>query len=390
MVAEVIGIGILLPIVPLLFTEPSSQFFMLESQKITLGYILVGLTIGLYPLAQFFATPVLGELSDIYGRKKVLQASITGTVISTLIFAQGIIWGSIEILLASRIVNGATGGLISVAQATIADVSSKEKKSKNFGIIGAAFGTGFIIGPFLGGVLSSDILPFLNPTTPFYFAAAVSAASLLYLSLRLRETSPMEDKSVDWKKPFSQLRKGLRLPGLKNLFGANFFYISGFSFFTTFLPVYLIQKFGLTQFQVGNFFLYLGVLILIGQVILVPTLFKRFSESRVMPVTMFLTGIFILSFYLPSTLAILLALVPLYAFNNSITMVSLQTLISNRTSDSDQGLALGTSQSLRSLGNAFPSMLSGFAAALSNPGIPLVVAGAIISGTAIGYHMLER
>ena len=155
-IAEVISFGVLIPIVPLLFTEPSSSYFILpEGLTVNQGYLILGLLIGLYPLGQFVATPILGEISDIYGRKKVIQISILGTVISSLIFAYGILVASIPILLFSRVVNGLTGGLISVAQASIADLSDKAHKSKNFGIIGMAFGIGFIFGPFLGGFLSS-------------------------------------------------------------------------------------------------------------------------------------------------------------------------------------------------------------------------------------------
>ncbi|MFB6208961.1 MAG: MFS transporter [Candidatus Nanohaloarchaea archaeon] len=387
--AEVIGLGILIPIVPLLFTEPSSQFFMLGSGSITLGYILLGLTVGLYPLAQFFSTPILGELSDIYGRKRVIQLSVIGTIAATLIFAFGILKGSVAVLLASRALNGATGGLISVAQATIADVSEQNSKSKNFGIIGAAFGTGFIIGPFLGGVLSSDLYPFLNPATPFFFAASLSALSLLYVSLKLRETSPMEKSSINWKKPFSQVVKGLKLPGLKKLFGTSFFYFAGFAFYTTFLPVYLIKRFGFSQFQVGNTYLYLGVFILLTQLVIVPRLFKRCRETRVMPLTLFLTGFFILSLILAPEKVIFFGLLAFFAVNNSISMVSIQTLISNKAPEKDQGLALGTNRSVRAMATAFPAMLSGFAAALSNPGIPLVIAGSIIMATALIYSSIR-
>jgi len=192
-VAEVVSFGVLIPIVPLLFTEPSSSFFMLPAGlSVQTGYLLLGLLIGLYPLGQFLATPILGELSDIYGRKRVIQLSIFGTVVSSIIFGIGILYGSIAVLFFSRIVNGLTGGLISVAQATIADVTDDADKSKNFGKIGMAFGIGLILGPFLGGFLSSDILSFFSATTPFFFAAALSFVSLIYSSIALEETSPME------------------------------------------------------------------------------------------------------------------------------------------------------------------------------------------------------
>lgn len=389
-VAEVISFGVLIPIVPLLFTEPSSNFFILpEGLTIDQGYLLLGLLIGLYPLGQFFSTPLLGEMSDIYGRKKVIQISVMGTVVSSLIFAYGLMVASIPILLFSRVINGLTGGLISVAQASIADLSDKDHKSKNFGIIGMAFGIGFIFGPFLGGLLSSDLSPLFGVVTPFLFAAGLSSLSLVYSNRKMVETSPMEDKKINWKKPLTQLSKGLRLPGLKKLFAANFFYFSGFAFFTTFIPVYLVQNFGFTQFDTGNFFLYIGLLLIIGQGLIVPKLFSRKAESKVMPYTLFFTGLFMFLQPVASSLMLFMAAVTLFSINNSVTQVSLNTLISNNASDKDQGLALGTNQSVRALANSGPSMISGAVAAAFDPAASLMVAGTVVMSTALVYSLTE-
>lgn len=389
-VAEVISFGVLIPIVPLLFTEPSSNFFILpEGLTIDQGYLLLGLVIGLYPLGQFFSTPLLGEMSDIYGRRKVIQISVMGTVVSSLIFAYGLMVASIPILLFSRVINGLTGGLISVAQASIADLSDKDHKSKNFGIIGMAFGIGFIFGPFLGGLLSSDLSPLFGVVTPFLFAAGLSSLSLVYSNRKMVETSPMDNKNINWKKPLTQLSKGLRLPGLKKLFAANFFYFSGFAFFTTFIPVYLVQNFGFTQFDTGNFFLYIGLLLIIGQGLIVPKLFSRKAESKVMPYTLFFTGLFMFLQPVASSLILFMAAVTLFSINNSITQVSLNTLISNNASEKDQGLALGTNQSVRALANAGPSMISGAVAAAFNPAASLMVAGTVVMSTAVVYKFTE-
>jgi len=388
-IAEVISFGVLIPIVPLLFTEPSSSFYMLSSgASIEVGYILLGLLIGLYPLGQFLATPILGEISDIYGRKKVIQISILGTVVSSVIFGIGIMFNSIAVLFVSRIINGLTGGLVAVAQATIADITDKDNKSKNFGRIGMAFGLGLIFGPFLGGLLSSDILPFFSATLPFFFAAGLSSITLIYSRHALEETSPMESKKINWLKPFTQLKKGVNLPNLRKLFTANFFYFAGFNFFTTFIPVYLVKNFGFTQFETGNFFLYIGILLIIGQGVIVPKLFTRLKEENVMPITLFLTGLFVFLQPLTASMLLFMTFVTIFSINNSITQVSLNTLVSNKASKENQGLALGTNQSVRALGNTVPSMLAGVAAALSTPAMPLTIAGLLIMATAIGYKLL--
>ena len=388
--AEVIGFGILIPVVPLLFADPGSSFFILPEQySIQTGYILLGLLLGLYPLAQFVATPLLGELSDVYGRKIVIQISIIGTVVSTLVFTYGLLVANLWLIFASRLINGLTGGLIAVAQATIADISNNDEKSRNFGIISAAFGTGLIIGPFLGGLLSSGIYSFLTITTPFLFAAGLSSLSLVYITLHLEETSPKENKSIKWSKPFSQVVKGVKLPGLQKLFAANFFYYAGFAFFTSFIPVLLIERFNFSQLEIGNFFLYIGVLILFTQLVLVRKLFPRFSEEFVMPKTVLMAGLFLLLLAVAPNLWIFLLLIGLFSFNNGINNVTLDTLVSKNALEEDQGLAMGTTQSLRSLANAFPSMLSGVTAALFTPATPIVVAGLLIFLTGVVYKLTE-
>jgi DHA1 family tetracycline resistance protein-like MFS transporter len=386
----VISFGVVIPIVPLLFTEPSSKFFILEGLSRQMGYIILGLTIGLYPLGQFISTPLLGELSDVYGRRRIIQLSILGTVISSAVFAIGVMKGSFIVLFVSRFFNGLTGGLISVAQATIADVTDKADKSKNFGILGVAFGVGFMMGPFLGGVLSTDMFALLGITTPFWFAAAVSGLSGLFVTFTLQETSPMKKESINWRKPFSQLKKGLQIPGIRDLLAANFFYFSGFAFFTTFIPVFLVERFGFSQLSTGNFFFYIGVLAIIGQGILVPKVFSRFDEGKVMPVTFFLTGVFILLQPFSPSLTVFLVLVTLFSLNNSLTNVSLNSLVSNASPEEDQGLALGTNQSLRALGNAFPSILSGVAAAAFMSSAPLMISGIILITAALVYAAAER
>jgi len=388
--AEVIGFGILIPVVPLLFADPSSSYFMLpESYSLETGYILLGVLLGVYPLGQFFATPLLGELSDIYGRRIVIQLSIVGTIISTLIFTYGLLAASIWLIFLSRVVNGLTGGLIAVAQASIADISSEGEKSKNFGLIGAAFGTGFIIGPFLGGLLSSGIHPLLTVTTPFLFAAFLSGISLFYVTRHLEETSPKKDKTVNWRKPFSQVVQGLRLPGLQKLFAANFFYFSGFAFFTSFIPVLLIERFSFSQFDIGNFFLYIGVLILITQVYLIRKIYPRFREERVTPVTIIAAGTFLLLLSVAPNLWIFLLVIGLFSFNSGISKISLETLISKNADSDSQGLAMGTNQSLRALANAIPSVLSGVAAALFTPATPIVIAGILILLTGLTFKALN-
>lgn len=387
-VIEVIGYGMVLPILPLLLTEPSSTLFLLpEKYTLGTGFLFLGLLIAVYPLGQFVSTPILGQLSDRYGRRPLLILSIVGTVIADIVFGLAILTANIPLMFLSRGLNGLTGGNISIVQAAIADVSPRETKSKNFGLIGAAFGLGFIIGPFLGGLLSSPkILPFFNAATPFFVAAVFSAVSAVLIHYKLYETSPLEsDVVVNWRQSIDNIRRAFQMPQRRALFSTSFLYYSGFAFFTSFVGVFLVKRFGFDQIAIGNYFLYVGVLVLLTQVVVVPRFYRRFAEHRTMPFTLFAAGIALLLLYPQHALIVFLLITPLFSVSNGLTQVAITTLISESGDANDQGLLLGINSSLRALGAAIPSGLAGVSAAMFAPETPILIAGALITVTAIIY-----
>jgi len=376
-----LGFGILIPIIPLLLADPKSQYFMLPNTfTLGQGYIIFGFLVAIYPLMQFAATPILGQLSDKFGRKKILAISLAGTFISYVLFAVGILLKNLPLLFISRAFDGITGGNISVAQAVVADVTPSQKRAKAFGLIGAAFGVGFIFGPFLGGILSeSKLVSWFNAATPFWFAALLSLISVILIVVCLAETFKLKkEKKIVWSQSLKNIIKAFSIRELRVLFTTVFLFQSGFTFFTTFFSVYLITKFGFTQSNTGNFFAYLGIWLVFTQGFLTRIVSNKFSESKVLRITLIATGVLILAYLIPNVWWGLLIVAPFFAFANGLSQANITGLISNSVGPEIQGEILGINASVAAMAQAIPAMLSGFIAASLTPSSPSIVAAGVI------------
>lgn len=379
---DALGLAILLPVTPILLIDPSSPYFMLPSNyNINQGYILLGLLTAIFPLMQFFATPILGQLSDKYGRKIVLSISLLGTSIGYLLFALGIIFRSLPLLFFARALDGITGGNISVAQASIADVTKPEDRAKNFGLIGAAFGMGFILGPFIGAKLSDHtILPFFSPALPFYFAAALSLLNTISVHFFFDETNKnlAKELAIKWGQSLKNIFKALERKELAPLFTTGFLFHTGFGFFVSFFSIFLIDKFKFTQSGVGDFFSFVGIWIAFTQAVITRRIARYFTEAQILRITIIGDGIAIALMFLPTVWWQLYLIVPFVAIFNGLSFANLTGLISRSADKSIQGEVLGINASVMALGQLIPPIAGGFIAAGISPEAPVAVSAAII------------
>jgi len=378
---DMLGIGILLPVIPQLLANPESPHYLLPAGwSLEQGYLLLGLLTAAYPIAQFFAAPILGQLSDKAGRRPVLAFSLAGTALSYVLFALAILWRDIPLLFFSRILDGITGGNISVAQAAIADVSDSTNRAKNFGLMGAAFGLGFIIGPFIGGKLADpSVLPWFNAATPFWFAAILSVLNMLFVIFWFGETNLHRTTGkLTWSKSLKNIADAFRLKELRMLFLTNFLYVSGFTFFTTFFGVYLIAQFSFSEGNIGDLFAYIGLWIVFTQAVVTRLVAKRYGERSVLNVAMPITGILMLFLLIPWSWAWLLLTVPVFAIFNGLTQANFMAFLSHKADPRMQGEILGINASVAALGQALPPVLSGLIAARFAAVTPLFVAAAVI------------
>ncbi len=377
-----LGFGILIPVVPLLFANPSSNFYVLSSDaSIQTGYVLLGLITAIFPLMQLFSTSILGQLSDKFGRKPVLQYTIFITATSYILFALAISIKNIPLLFFSRALAGISSGNISASQAAIADLTEPKDRAKNFGLIGAAFGMGFIIGPFLGGKLSDPtILSWFNPTIPFYFAALMSSFNVISVWNFYKETNKNLNThyQIQWAKSLINIFKAFQLENLRLLFGINFLFFSGFTFFVTFFSVFLIQKFAFTQGDIGNFFSFIGLCIAFTQGFLIRKISAKMDERQTLMWSIIMNGVFVGLMYFVSNSFLLYVLAAGFAVCNGLTFANLSGLISRSADQKIQGEILGINASVQALAQLIPPVLAGYIAARFTPETPILVASIII------------
>lgn len=344
---DLIGFGVAIPVLP----EYAKTEF--GASPFVIGWLLAS-----YSIMQFVSTPFLGQLSDKYGRRPVLFFSLLGTSIAALITGLS---STLPLLFFGRIFDGATGGNISTAQAYIADITTRENRAKGMGLIGAAFGLGFIFGPAIGGILSK-----FGSHTPFFFVSAlafINAVSLYFFlpeSRKFNEREPVEKRGSR----FSELAASLKDSRFGIVTLLYFLLVVAFSIMTTVFVQYTSFRFGYTPEQNGYLFAFIGVLAIILQGGVFARLVERFGETRLVVVgSILLAGsFFAVPFVGPAFggLTALLIGIAFFSIGNSLSSPALTSLASKEAHEESQGKTLGILQSAASLARAIGPALSAF------------------------------
>jgi DHA1 family tetracycline resistance protein-like MFS transporter len=375
---DLVGLGIVIPIFAPLLLDMHQTGILPPSYGVATRNIILGFLLACYPLAQFFGAPILGGLSDRVGRKPIFLASLGGIFAGYLMTAIGIITASLPVMFLGRILSGFTGGSLSVAYSAIADISDERTKARNFGLVGMMFGLGFIIGPFLGGILSNpEISSSFNYATPFLFSAALALANVVLIYFQFEETLKTRiHRKISILTGFINIRKAFDMENLRVIFMVIFLLSFGFSFFTQFFQVFLIDKFQFTQSDIGNLFAYMGLCIALTQGFIVRPLSFKFSSVKILRFSTLLLGLTFPFLLLPDKAAYLYLVIPFIAIWNGLTMPNYNAVVSNLADQESQGEILGINQSIQSLAHALPPILAGFAATIS-VNLPILIAGAM-------------
>ncbi len=367
---DAIGIGIIFPVMPDLLEDVTGATL---SQAAMWGGVLTTS----FAVMQFLFGPVVGNLSDRFGRRPVLFASLGVMSVDYVVMG---LTGSIWFLLAARTMAGVAAATHSTANAFVADISEAEDRGRNFGLIGAAFGAGFVAGPLIGGVLAG-----IDTRAPFWAAAALAAANLIFGLIVLPESL-----STDKRRPFTLARANplssfaaiRRLPGLRRLLLVMFVYAVTFNVWPAVWSFYGQAAFGWDAWWIGISLAVFGVAMAVSQATMVAPMIRAFGEGRTALIGMFGEIGTYLFYALVTSGFWALVLTPLTAVG-SVAMPALQAMMSQATPEDQQGELQGINTSLNALAMILsPLVMTWIFGVFTAPGAPVRMPGApfLLSG----------
>lgn len=392
---DLLGFGLILPLLPYFAGQYGASQF------------LIGLLVASYAAAQFIGAPLMGRLSDRFGRRPILILSIAGTALGFLMLGlaeplgkafssfvldnptpdqltalqNGAILG---VMFIARMLSGLTGGNITVAQAYIADVTDARNRAKGLGLIGAAFGLGFILGPAIGGVLSR-----WGYAVPAFAAAGLATLNLLGVIAVLPESLTAERKAELAKQErralisVTAMLEELNKPLIGPLMTIRLFYALAAALFQTMFTLWAKDRLNLNAQTTSYLLAYVGLLSVIVQGGLIGQLTKRFSESKLIAWGVVVQGVSLLAWaFTPSVPVLLVVLVPL-AFSTGVLNTVINSAITRSVPPQEVGGALGTAGAFESLSRVISPSLGGWLLGAIGAWAPGVLGAAIMVGVAV-------
>lgn len=361
---DTIGFGIILPVMPRLLTALTGE----TTAQVTL---IAGFLLATYAVLQFVCGPVMGNLGDRYGRRPVLLVSLAAFAFDYLLmgFAPNVAW-----LFLGRAVAGVAGAVYSPAMAYIADVSPPEKRAQSFGMVGAAFGVGFILGPAIGGLLGS-----LGPRAPFFAAAALAGLNFLYGCFVLPESLPQERRrKFEWSRanPLGTLMALRRYPAVIAIAGAVFLWQLGHQVYPSTWAFFAKIRFQWSELEIGASLAFVGVLMAFTQGYLTGKVVSRIGEYRaiLLGVGSGVLSMLILAFATQSWMAYAGMAAGLF---QGLAYPSMNAIMSKQVPANEQGELQGGVASMMSLTTILgPLIMTQTLGRFSAPGAPFYFPGA--------------
>lgn len=385
LVIDAMGIGLIMPVMPDLIME-------VRGGDLSKAAVWGGLLATSFAVMQFLFSPTIGSISDRFGRRPVLLISLFIMAIDYLIMA---VAGTIWLLLLGRIIGGVTAATQSTAAAFIADISEPDKKAQNFGLISAAFGIGFVFGPLIGGLLAT-----FGPRAPFYAAAALASANLVFGYFVLPETvTDRIRRPFEWRRanPFGALKNIGHLPGLRNLLLIFFLYQIAFFVYPSIWSYFTQERFGWDPRMVGLSLASFGISLVVVQGGLIRMILPVLGEYKTLLLGLIFNMIAFLAIGTISNGWIILAITPLTALG-AVAGPALQGIMSRTASDDQQGELQGLLSSIGALGMILSPLImtqtfsrfSGEDAAIYFPGAPFFLSIGLMAICIIIFLLTRR
>jgi MFS transporter, DHA1 family, tetracycline resistance protein len=337
---DLIGFGMIIPILPLY----AKSFQAAEWQ--------IGLLLGCYSFMQFLASPVLGYISDRIGRKPVLLVSLIGSAIGYAVMASA---ASLTMLFIARIIAGICGASVGTAAAYIADITPPENRSRRMGLIGAAFGVGFVLGPAIGGILSQ-----FSTKGPFWFGAGLAFLNAIAVLLILPEPEKHVKRSEAGIPAGPDVVDRTGLGGIPILVVTYFVAIAGFAIVTMIYPQVLDRRFSLSPAQISMVFVFLGLVGAFIQGGAIGRMAKRFGDYKLAATGLLLMAISMVVMPFAHSMPLFLVFTFGLAAGNSLAQPTLMAMASRLAATTAQGRVIGTVQSAGSLGRVVGPSAGGF------------------------------
>ena len=364
---DLVGFGLLIPLLP---------FYV---ERVGAGPEVVTLVLGLYSVGQFIAAPLWGKLSDSFGRKPVLALTSLGLAVSYVMLAYA---DSLTLLIFSRLFGGIMAGNIAAAQAYIADITTPATRAKGMGVLGAAFGLGFIFGPAIGGILGGHDVATADFMSPALAAAAVTVVAAIGVLLFLKESLAPEMRAAKRDTPRLSLSEKLRATlgrkVLALLVAVGFMTITAWALFETVFALWANALFTYGPAQIGYVLTFMGVIGVIIQGGAIGPLTRRFGESKLAMTALALLILGYLGLAAAENELLTLIACGVLGVGSALFTPSLTSLVSKQAGEHERGAVLGVYQGVTSLSRVVGPAFSGAVFARLGPPAPFFLAAGLV------------
>ncbi|PHM67738.1 multidrug transporter [Xenorhabdus stockiae] len=358
---DFIGLGMVVAIFPHIMISDAASLFP-EGWDHQKKVVMLGIFLAIYPLGQFFGASILGKMSDIYGRRKMMLITVAGTAIAFAASGYAVVETSAGLLLISRLLAGMMAGNVAIAQASMADISKPGNKTKNLSMIQTALGLAWVIGPPIGGWLTNvSLWQFNGYMTPFVIMAVIFALLFIYTLVTYPDT--LEKHTQEKINAFSglvQIAKAYSHTNLRMAFTIWTVFVAGWWLFESFLPAYLLDIYSFSSFQIGSFLAIMGATYALFQYLVVRRVAKVTKPENMVRYSLVVSSLAVIAISMVSNVIYLHIFITLFVTSMGFALTGLISCISNLAPENEQGEIMGSISSIQALATLIVMLAGGF------------------------------